>query len=108
VLIQRLMAPGGAAALLHALRLCRYVVPAPDLGPRNVRRASLNGSVGGINEPRGRLYASRGYAAPSLSGYFKTPPGLSDYNLQHAGSNLPPGTRLIARELSTGVWFVSA
>lgn len=37
----------------------------------------LNGSGGGINEPRGALYASRGYAALAL-GYFKTP-GLSDY-----------------------------
>lgn len=37
----------------------------------------LNGSGGGINEPRGALYASRGYAALAL-GYFKAP-GLSDY-----------------------------
>ncbi|MDD0837494.1 acyl-CoA thioester hydrolase/BAAT C-terminal domain-containing protein [Curvibacter sp. HBC61] len=37
----------------------------------------LNGSGGGINEARGALYASRGYAALAL-GYFKAP-GLSDY-----------------------------
>lgn len=37
----------------------------------------LNGSGGGINEPRAALYASHGYAAFAL-GYFKTP-GLSDY-----------------------------
>ena len=37
----------------------------------------LNGSGGGINEPRGALYASQGYAALAL-GYFKAP-GLSDY-----------------------------
>ncbi|ETF02823.1 palmitoyl-CoA hydrolase [Advenella kashmirensis W13003] len=37
----------------------------------------LNGSGGGINEPRGALYASRGYIAFAL-GYFKAP-GLSDY-----------------------------
>lgn len=37
----------------------------------------LNGSGGGINEPRAALYASRGYAALAL-GYFKAP-GLSDY-----------------------------
>ena len=37
----------------------------------------LNGSGGGINEPRAALYASHGYAALAL-GYFKAP-GLSDY-----------------------------
>lgn len=37
----------------------------------------LNGSGGGINEPRAALYASHGYAALAL-GYFKTP-GRSDY-----------------------------
>ncbi|MFL9925692.1 acyl-CoA thioesterase/bile acid-CoA:amino acid N-acyltransferase family protein [Herbaspirillum lusitanum] len=37
----------------------------------------LNGSGGGINEPRAALYASRGYAAFAL-GYFKAP-GLSPY-----------------------------
>jgi fermentation-respiration switch protein FrsA (DUF1100 family) len=37
----------------------------------------LNGSGGGINEPRAALYASRGYAALAL-GYFKAP-GRPDY-----------------------------
>lgn len=37
----------------------------------------LNGSGGGINEPRAALYASRGYAAFALA-YFKAP-GMSDY-----------------------------
>jgi fermentation-respiration switch protein FrsA (DUF1100 family) len=37
----------------------------------------LNGSGGGLNEPRAALYASHGYAALAL-GYFKAP-GLSDY-----------------------------
>jgi len=37
----------------------------------------LNGSGGGINEPRAALYASHGYAALALA-YFKAP-GLSDY-----------------------------
>lgn len=37
----------------------------------------LNGSGGGINEPRAALYASRGYIAFALA-YFKAP-GLSDY-----------------------------
>ena len=37
----------------------------------------LNGSGGGINEPRGALYASHGYLAFALA-YFKAP-GLSNY-----------------------------
>lgn len=37
----------------------------------------LNGSGGGMNEPRAALYASRGYIAFALA-YFKAP-GLSDY-----------------------------
>lgn len=37
----------------------------------------LNGSGGGINEPRAALYASHGYAALAL-GYFKTP-GLPEH-----------------------------
>ncbi len=37
----------------------------------------LNGSGGGINEPRAALYAAHGYIAFAL-GYFKAP-GLSDY-----------------------------
>lgn len=37
----------------------------------------LNGSGGGINEPRAALYASHGYAALALA-YFKAP-GLSDF-----------------------------
>ncbi|MBG7618876.1 acyl-CoA thioesterase/BAAT N-terminal domain-containing protein [Herbaspirillum sp. AP02] len=37
----------------------------------------VNGSGGGINEPRAALYASRGYAAFALA-YFKAP-GLSNY-----------------------------
>jgi hypothetical protein len=37
----------------------------------------LNGSGGGINEPRGAMLASRGYQAFAL-GYFKAP-GLSPF-----------------------------
>lgn len=48
----------------------------PTAGPHPVVMV-LNGSGGGINEPRAALYASRGYAALAL-GYFKAP-GLSDF-----------------------------
>lgn len=53
-------------------------MPAPS-GRGNAPAAILvlNGSGGGINEPRAALYASHGYAALAL-GYFKAP-GLSDF-----------------------------
>ncbi|MGN8084466.1 CMD domain protein [Ralstonia sp. 22086] len=81
--VQRLAAPG----------VTRHDVRAPDNeeglvgtlylpdpyahpGPRPAVLI-LNGSGGGINEPRAALYASHGYAAFALA-YFKAP-GLSDY-----------------------------
>ncbi|CAJ0816347.1 hypothetical protein LMG19087_02725 [Ralstonia wenshanensis] len=81
--VQRLAAPG----------VTRHDVRAPDdeeglvgtlylpdpyahPGPRPAVLI-LNGSGGGINEPRAALYASHGYAAFALA-YFKAP-GLSDY-----------------------------
>ena len=51
-----------------------YLPPGPGPFPAVM---ILNGSGGGINEPRAALYASRGYAAFALA-YFKAP-GLSDY-----------------------------
>jgi len=51
-----------------------YLPPEPEPHPAVM---ILNGSGGGINEPRAALYASRGYAAFALA-YFKAP-GLSDY-----------------------------
>jgi dienelactone hydrolase len=75
-LIQRL---SGAGVTRHELRedglVGTYFMPAGD-GPHPAVIV-LNGSGGGINEPRAALYASHGYAALAL-GYFKAP-GLSDY-----------------------------
>jgi len=51
-----------------------YLPPGPGPFPAVM---ILNGSGGGINEPRAALYASHGYAAFALA-YFKAP-GLSDY-----------------------------
>jgi dienelactone hydrolase len=76
VLTQRLMADG---VQRHEIRVSGLVgtlfLPATP-GPHPAVMV-LNGSGGGINEPRGALYASRGYAAFALA-YFKAP-GLSNY-----------------------------
>jgi CMD domain protein len=65
----------------------------------------LNGSGGGINEPRGALYASRGYAALAL-GYFKTP-GLSDYISSTPLEYFRRALDWIARELQPAHGFIA-
>ncbi|MGE8319896.1 MAG: acyl-CoA thioester hydrolase/BAAT C-terminal domain-containing protein [Comamonas sp.] len=57
----------------------------------------LNGSGGGINEPRAALYASRGFAALALA-YFKAP-GLSDYISNTPLEYFQQGLRWLRREL---------
>ncbi|WP_438390605.1 acyl-CoA thioesterase/BAAT N-terminal domain-containing protein [Caballeronia sp. DA-9] len=76
VLTQRLMAPGVQRREMRVDGCIGTLFVPATQGPHPVVLV-LNGSGGGINEPRGALYASRGYAALAL-GYFKTP-GLSDY-----------------------------
>ncbi|MCO5401147.1 acyl-CoA thioester hydrolase/BAAT C-terminal domain-containing protein [Ralstonia soli] len=77
--VQRLAAPG---VTRHEVRdeglVGTLYLPDPYAhpGPRPAVLI-LNGSGGGINEPRAALYASHGYAAFALA-YFKAP-GLSDY-----------------------------
>ena len=77
--VQRLAAPG---VTRHDVRdeglVGTLYLPDPYAhpGPRPAVLI-LNGSGGGINEPRAALYASHGYAAFALA-YFKAP-GLSDY-----------------------------
>ncbi|QUP53529.1 acyltransferase [Ralstonia syzygii] len=77
--VQRLAAPG---VTHHDVRddglVGTLYLPNPYAhpGPRPAVLV-LNGSGGGINEPRAALYASHGYAAFALA-YFKAP-GLSDY-----------------------------
>ena len=77
--VQRLAGPGVAR---HELReeglVGTLFLPAPRADGRAAPAVMvLNGSGGGINEPRAALYASHGYAALALA-YFKAP-GLSDY-----------------------------
>jgi dienelactone hydrolase len=76
VLTQRLMASGVQRREMREEGCVGTLFVPATPGPHPVVLV-LNGSGGGINEPRGALYASRGYAALAL-GYFKTP-GLSDY-----------------------------
>jgi len=75
-LVQSLAAPGVTRRELREDGLVGTLYLPPGPGPHPAVMV-LNGSGGGINEPRAALYASRGYAALAL-GYFKAP-GLSDY-----------------------------
>jgi dienelactone hydrolase len=65
----------------------------------------LNGSGGGINEPRAALYASHGYAALALA-YFKAP-GLSDYISNTPLEYFETGLRWLHRTLQPHKGFVA-
>ena len=65
----------------------------------------LNGSGGGINEPRAALLASRGYQAFAL-GYFKAP-GLSPFITETPLEYLETGLRWAHRELRPKDGFVA-
>lgn len=65
----------------------------------------LNGSGGGINEPRAALLASRGYQAFAL-GYFKAP-GLSPFITETPLEYLETGLRWARRELAPRDGFVA-
>ncbi|OZI34031.1 palmitoyl-CoA hydrolase [Bordetella genomosp. 10] len=75
-LTQRLAAPGVVRREVREDGLVGTLFTPATPGPHPAI-VVLNGSGGGINEPRAALYASHGYAALAL-GYFKAP-GLSDY-----------------------------
>lgn len=74
--VQRLAGPGVTRREVREAGLVGALYLPPGDGPHPAVMI-LNGSGGGINEPRAALYASRGYAAFALA-YFKAP-GLSDY-----------------------------
>ncbi|MEO7245429.1 MAG: acyl-CoA thioester hydrolase/BAAT C-terminal domain-containing protein, partial [Rubrivivax sp.] len=78
-LVQHLAGAGVTRRELREEGLVGTLFLPPDRADGRARPAILvlNGSGGGINEPRVALYASRGYAALAL-GYFNAP-GLSDY-----------------------------
>lgn len=75
-LLQDLAAEGVTRREVREEGLSGTLFLPPGPGPHPVVMV-LNGSGGGINEPRAALYASRGYAALAL-GYFKAP-GRSPY-----------------------------
>src|SRR5690606_21916276 len=75
-LIQRLASPGVQRIEVRENGLVGTVFIPATPGPHPAVMI-LNGSGGGINEPRAALYASHGYVAFALA-YFKAP-GLSDY-----------------------------
>ncbi|MFT3720362.1 acyl-CoA thioesterase/bile acid-CoA:amino acid N-acyltransferase family protein [Pseudorhodoferax sp.] len=75
-LVQRLAGPGVTRREVRERGLSGTLFLPPGPGPHPAVMV-LNGSGGGINEPRAALYASHGYAALAL-GYFKAP-GRPDY-----------------------------
>lgn len=78
-LVQRLAAEGVTRREIRddGLVGTLFLPPARADGRSHPAVLVLNGSGGGINEPRAALYASHGYAALALA-YFKAP-GLPDY-----------------------------
>ncbi|MEP6875972.1 MAG: acyl-CoA thioesterase/bile acid-CoA:amino acid N-acyltransferase family protein [Burkholderiales bacterium] len=78
-LVQRLAGAGVTRRELREEGLVGTLFLPPDRTDGHAHSAILvlNGSGGGVNEPRAALYASRGYAALAL-GYFKAP-GRPDY-----------------------------
>lgn len=75
-MVQVLAGPGVVRRELREDGLSGTLFLPPGPGPHPAVMV-LNGSGGGINEPRAALYASHGYAALAL-GYFKSP-GRPDY-----------------------------
>nr|WP_315430989.1 acyl-CoA thioester hydrolase/BAAT C-terminal domain-containing protein [uncultured Albidiferax sp.] len=74
--VQRLAGEGVTRREIREEGLVGTLYLPPGAGPYPAVLV-LNGSGGGINEPRAALYASHGYAALALA-YFKAP-GLPDY-----------------------------
>ena len=102
--IQRLVSPGVKRHEMRADGCVGTLFLPAQPGPHPVVLV-LNGSGGGINEPRAALYASRGYAALAL-GYFKVP-GLSDYISNTPLEYFRRALDWIARELQPAHDFIA-
>lgn len=103
-LYQRFAAPGVERREVRAEGLVGTLFTPHGPGPHPVV-VVLNGSGGGINEPRAALYASHGYQAFAL-GYFKAP-GLSPFITETPLEYLETGLNWVHRELRPKDGFVA-
>ncbi len=103
-LYQRFAAPGVERREVRAEGLVGTLFTPDGPGPHPVV-VVLNGSGGGINEPRAALYASHGYQAFAL-GYFKAP-GLSPFITETPLEYLETGLNWVHRELRPKDGFVA-
>ena len=103
-LLQRFAAPDVTRREIREEGLVGTLFTPAGPGPHPVV-VVLNGSGGGINEPRGALYASHGYQAFAL-GYFKAP-GLSPFITGTPLEYLETGLRWAHRELQPRDGFVA-
>ncbi|MBF9233501.1 acyl-CoA thioesterase/BAAT N-terminal domain-containing protein [Microvirga alba] len=103
-LFQRFAAPGVTRREIREDGLVGTLFTPAGPGPHPIV-VVLNGSGGGINEPRGALYASHGYQAFAL-GYFKAP-GLSPFITETPLEYLEAGLRWVHRELQPRDGFVA-
>src|SRR5690606_29057219 len=103
-LIQRFVASGVERREIREEGLVGTLFTPAGSGPHPVV-VVLNGSGGGINEPRSALLASRGYQAFAL-GYFKAP-GLSPYITETPLEYLETGLRWARRALQPKDGFVA-
>jgi dienelactone hydrolase len=104
VLTQRLASAGVTRREVREDGLVGTLFTPPGDGPHPAV-VVLNGSGGGINEPRAALYASRGYAALAL-GYFKAP-GLSPYISNTPLEYFVAGLDWVRREVQPAHDFVA-
>jgi len=102
--IQRLASEGVTREDVRADGLVGTLYLPPGPGPHPAVMI-MNGSGGGINEPRAALYASRGYAAFALA-YFKAP-GLSDYISNTPLEYFQTGLRWLRRRVQPTHDFVA-
>lgn len=103
-LFQRFAGPGVERRDIREDGLVGTLFTPAGQGPHPVV-VVLNGSGGGINEPRAALLASRGYQAFAL-GYFKAP-GLSPFITETPLEYLEAGLRWVRRELEPEDGFVA-
>jgi len=103
-LVQRFAAPGVERREIRDDGLVGTLFSPAGQGPHPVV-VVLNGSGGGINEPRAALLASRGYQAFAL-GYFKAP-GLSPFITETPLEYLETGLRWVRRNLAPRDGFVA-